>query len=153
MTWWRQTFSSKDRGWFWLVFLGWTSMAALAFFPASFWFEVERVHVFDTRDGRSPAMYVDRTIRRPFVARWLVTVMREGRDGFFSTYCPPAPGRNDYRPGSGLPDELDLEWWIAPAKCALIPGRYQVRTVWTMEFPGIMPEKQVRATSNIFTVN
>ena len=139
----------RDWNWFYIVPALWVTLGVVAFFPASYWFSVDRIRVFDTTQGVPPRMEIDRTIRRPFNAEWLVTVMREGKDGFY-TFCT-AKGENDYRPSSAFPDVLDLDWWTWPNKCPLPPGRYLIKTIWRLSIPG-MPEKNVLAQSNIFTV-
>lgn len=119
--------------------------------PANYWYEVRSVHVHDTVEGVSPAIDLDRSIRRPFSASWIVTVMRQGARGDFFTACT-ARGMNDYRPGNILPPDLDLDWWTQPRRCALVPGSYRVHVVWHLRIDG-WPAKAVRATSNVFTVS
>lgn len=119
--------------------------------PAEFWFEVRSVHVHDTVAGVSPRMDLDRVIRRPFNARWIVTVMREGPGGGFYTHCT-AVGNHDYRPENILPPDLDLDWWTWPRVCELPPGSFRVNAAWFMRIDG-WPPKTVRAGSNVFVVS
>ncbi len=119
--------------------------------PAEFWFEVRSVYILDTVEGTSPAMDLDRVIRRPFNGRWIVTVMRKGPGGAFYTHCT-ASGTHDYRPENALPPDLDLDWWTWPRVCGLTPGIYRVHAAWFLRIDG-WPTKSVRTTSNAFTVS
>lgn len=118
--------------------------------PAEFWFEVRSVHIHDTVAGVSPRMDLDRVIRRPFSARWIVTVMRERPEGGFFTHCSAA-GVHDYRPENVLPPDLDLDWWTWPRVCELRPARYRVHAAWYLQIDG-WPPKTVRTQSNVFEV-
>jgi hypothetical protein len=121
--------------------------------PIEFWFEVRSVVVSPVQAGEIPHVQVDRMIRRPFTANWIVTLRRGEGDGF-SVYCS-RQGRNDYRPFAELPPETDLNWWmdIPPKdKCpVLLPGTYIVTFAWQIEIEGIAP-RIVRIDSNIFEV-
>ncbi|WP_127524092.1 hypothetical protein [Mesorhizobium sp. Z1-4] len=139
-TWWRFV-------WFLAVFG--SLVAVLALPPASFWFDVERVHVHDAVEGSTPLMDVDRTIKRPFRGHWVATVMRKSGNGFY-TFCT-ANGENDYSPEAQFPDIIDLNWWTWPTRCVLPVGTYQLRTLWTIE-PAIFPTKELRITSNVFRI-
>ena len=127
--------------------LFWT---AAHLWPASWWFSVERVVVFDAPAGASVVMQADRTIRRPFAARWHVLVRRATPTGW-GIVCA-ASGGGDYRPDATLPDPLTLHWWTN-GQCPMIqePGQYMVSTIWTIS-AGITGDKRVLAESNIFTV-
>lgn len=118
--------------------------------PPEFWFEVRSVEIADTVVGTSPRMDLDRVIRRPFSARWIVTVMREGPGGGFYTSCT-AVGSHDYRPENALPPDLDLDWWTWPRVCDLPVGTYRVHAAWFLRVDS-WPPKSVRTQSNVFTV-
>ncbi|MCV0395497.1 MAG: hypothetical protein K5872_22375 [Rhizobiaceae bacterium] len=139
-------------GWNWLyiVIAGWATVIAMAAVPASWWFEVHRVHVHDGVALMPPVMEVERTIHYPFRGRWIVTVLRQRKDGRFYTYCT-ARGVNDYQPDNDLPEVVDLDWWTGWRKCPLPEGRYVVKTLWTIH-PQVLPDKEVRVTSNVFEV-
>ena len=121
--------------------------------PVSRWFEVHGVSVSDTAMGSSPKVTVDRQIHRPFTGSWTVTLRRELGDGF--TAVCTRNGRNDYRPGSALPADTDLRWWMAippgPECRRITPGRYIVTILWRVEAEGL-PSKVVRAESNVFEI-
>lgn len=119
-------------------------------FPPSYWFELDRVYVHDTVEGKPALMEIDRTIHRPVTMEWTVEVNRETMGGFYA-YCVQS-GQNDYRPGSSLPapTELNLDWWTWPRKCDLPAGRYQVETTYRIRFT--LFEFIIRNTSNTFTV-
>lgn len=135
----------------WLFFIGaiWLALAVVVLWPASWWFSVESLTVLDADQGNSPVVILDRTIRREFHGQWVVTVMRQGTNGFY-THCT-AGGENDYRPDAALPDVVDLDWWMTPTRCSLPPGLYYVKTLWTINRPGL-PAKEVRVQSNVFKV-
>jgi hypothetical protein len=121
--------------------------------PIAFWFEVRSVEVSSIHAGEIPRVQVDRTIRRPFTAEWIVTLRRMEEDGF-SVFCS-RQGRNDYRPFAELPAQTDLNWWmdIPPnEQCPpLVPGNYIMTFAWQVEIEGI-PPRSVRIDSNIFEV-
>lgn len=124
-----------------------------ALLPIEWWFEVRSVEVRSTRLGEMPRVLVDRSIRRPFTANWIVTVRRSEEEGF-AAVCS-REGRDDYRPLAELPNETDLNWWldVPPNEACpvLIPGRYIVTFAWQIEIEGISP-RVVRFDSNIFEV-
>jgi hypothetical protein len=117
--------------------------------PASLWFEVRDVHVFDSVETASPAIRVDWVIRRPFEARWVAEVEQQVRDGWLVT-CT-ASGQNNYKPDAPLSLDVDLDWWTWPTKCRLPPGRYRVDTVWQLDLDWL-GVKTVRNLSNAFEV-
>ena len=121
----------------------------LAYPPASWVLEVNKVAVEDSRVGVTPIMRVDRIIHRDFEGEWTVTVMKKGERGFYA-FCT-ARGANDYRTDSELPDDLDLDWWTWPTKCTLPAGTYRLKTLWVIHLP-IFPDKEVRVLSNVFKV-
>lgn len=141
----------SDRHWWMIIVMLWVSVTAAPNFklilPASYWFSVDQVHVFDTTTGQSPLMAVERTIRRPFKARWIAEVERWNGSRFILVSQCTGRGENNYSPENDLPDPLRLDWWIYPATCDLAPGQYRVETRW--ELSG---GQQVRALSNIFMV-
>lgn len=118
--------------------------------PASWWFSVDRVVVFDAPAGAPVVMQASRTIRRPFTAEWNVLVRRATPSGW-EIVCT-ASGGGDYRPDAALPDPLTLHWWTN-GQCPVIgqSGQYMVSTIWTIG-AGIAGDKRVLAESNIFTV-
>lgn len=140
----------------WFVFVTgcWAALAWFAGYaqmmPASHWFRVDRVEVLDADALSIPPMIVERQIRRPFRATWVVTVMREGGGGFY-TFCT-ARGENDYLPENTLPEDLNLDWWTWPHHCSLPAGRYYVNTAWTL-YPAGYPPKEVRIRSNTFAMH
>ena len=136
-----------DRVWIAFILLGWLWLG----WPASFWFEVDSVYVDDTVVGEAPHMQVERNIHRAFHADWIVTVMRINASGQPVTWCPAASGHNDYTPEAALPEPLTPDWWMWPAKCALLPGHYVLRTTWTIRPTWTLP-RVVRTQSNVFLV-
>ena len=140
----------RPRSWVIFIAAGWLILLAPVVIPASFWLTVDKVFVHDTVAGSTPLMDVERTIHRQFRAKWIATVLREGRFGTFSAFCS-ARGVNDYRPDNDLPDVVDLNWWTWPTRCVLPEGRYVLHTLWTIEAP-FFPDKEVRIESNVFAI-
>lgn len=119
------------------------------FVPVSFWFEVRSVHVFDAPAGEDPRMAVDRTIHRPFTARYIAIVRRRGENGF-SHFCSGSD-TTDYQPDAAFPDPLTLSWWTWPKRCALPPGTYRLDTLWRIETQtGVV--RDLRNRSNEFRI-
>lgn len=144
----RQTVSIAGASLLFALLLGlYTSVTQL--WPTSFWFEVRSVHINDTVAGTPATMDVDRTVHRPFHARWVAEVERE-TDGAFAAACT-ASGENNYNPEAAFPTPLDLDWWTWPIECRPGPGRYQVETRWTIVSP-FWPDKEIVFRSNTFTI-
>lgn len=128
--------------------------------PASWWFEVTKIEVSDgTTEDACVAMDVDRVINREFAADWLVTIMRENKDGTFSTFRTFPWGWNDYDMGASLPDDLNICWWTYNKKLGvpydehavfLPEGNYRLRTLWVLDVAG--EPRRVPKTSNRFTI-
>lgn len=122
-----------------------------AFVPTSYWFDAKDIHIEDTVEGVPPKIEVEREIKRPFRARWLVTILFKDMNGDFFTYCWTR-GENDYRPDNALPPDIDLAWWLGSRnRCHLLPGIYKVNTIWTLEIEG-HEIREVRISSNEFEV-
>ena len=128
----------------------WLGFSAIAFWPASWWLRIDNLTILDGKVGVSPVVVVDRTIRREFRAQWVVTVLRQGRSGFYA-FCT-GRGENDYQPTTVLPDVVDLRWWTESERCDLPAGTYYVRTLWTI-YPAGLPAKTIRAQSNVFRIS
>lgn len=144
----------SETTWWKSLFVAWAVLIAMPAFeriiPASYWFTVDSVHVFDTQAGADPVLTVKRHITRPFKATWLVEVERETSKKTFFAVCT-GQGTNLYRTDNELPEgeALNLEWWIGK-RCNLRPGRYRIDTQWTFVNQG---GQAVRAVSNVFTVH
>jgi len=126
---------------------GWWAVHVLP--PASYWFSVRQVAIFDAPVGAAVVMEVDRTIARPFTAEWRILVRRLDGDQW-EVVCA-ARGGGDYRPDAKLPSPLTLDWWTE-GQCGQPPeGSIMVSTVWTINtaFPGV---RTVVAESNVFRV-
>lgn len=131
-----------------LAWLGWVAITQL--WPASWWLEVPMVRVQDGRAGQPIYLFVDRTIHRPFIARW-AAVVRLQEHGRTEVACA-ADAMSDYRPDSALPAKVTLDWWTAGRCATLAPGRYALTTVWEIQGTALLPDKQVKAVSNLFEV-
>ena len=136
----------------WLTAIGVVIVGVVAvayLLPASLWFTVASINVSNSTVGIPPAMVVDQTIARPFLADWTVTVMRRSQNGFYAE-CS-AHGQTDYSPDSKLPKDLNLDWWTWPEKCPLREGEYYIRNLWDLRVLNGLT-KEVRITSNIFQI-
>lgn len=132
------------------VFL--TLYAAAHLWPASFWFEVISVRAGPSKAGHVVPMLVDRTIHRPFLGEWTVSVKRFVSVGWVN-HCT-ASGRAHYEKGAELPTDLDLNWWTNGACQTLPEGRYAIETTWHIQPTfAVLPERRVNAKSNIFEVS
>lgn len=108
------------------------AQAALASIPpASWWLSVGDMRAEDGPAGAPVILHVDRAIRRPFRGEWAV-VVRSAETLATSAACPPARGGSGYSPDARLPAPLTLDWWRDGAPCDLPPGRYTLRTCWTI---------------------
>lgn len=118
--------------------------------PAEWWIRVDKISVEDG-NGIDSKMVVDRTIVRPFVGIWSMSLMRRGPDGSFYTVCV-ARSDADLRAGQGLPEDLTVGKWLRLAQgCDFRPGIYKVRVLWIVASPYFV-RKEVRAESNSFVV-
>lgn len=133
-----------------LIMLVWLFIyASVHLWPASWWFEVNTLSAGPAQAYKPVPMTVDRKINRHFTGTWYVTVRQWGDRGW-SSYCS-ATGSNAYQPEAVLPDRLTLEWWT-DGRCSMLPaGRYTVETTWIVH-GGPLPDKTIRAKSNIFEV-
>lgn len=135
-----------------LAMLAFAAYLVVSYWPASWWYSVRSVVVFDSVVGADVLMQVDRTIHRPFVGEWSVLVRRQTPDGEGWEIVCVAHGRSNYRPDARLPDPLTLDWWTA-GQCPRPPaGRILISTIWTID-SGIGRTKAVVAESNFFTVH
>lgn len=129
----------------------WISVLVLIqFWPASWWMEVQSVHVADTKAGDPVVMHVQREIHRDFSGTWGVSVrVMDAGKGFVACSASAISG---YKEGADLPDALTLSWWTN-GHCNTLPvGVYIVQTVWQVHGDGILPAKTITATSNLFKV-
>lgn len=109
----------------------------LAAYPrASFWYQVNDIVVFDTPVGEEVVMDVERTIRRPFTARWSVLVRELSDENGWEIVCT-AQGSGNYRPDAVLPNPTTLGWWTDGQCATLEPGYYMISTVWRIDVPTI----------------
>lgn len=122
----------------------------LLLWPTSYWIEVRDIVVRSNSVGQPLSMVVDRTVNRPFLGIWQVTIRQWDGAGWL-TWCN-ASGSSNYRPDARYPVNLSLQWWT-DGQCHPIPqGRYKVTTAWRIEGAGILPNKVVTIDSNIFEV-
>lgn len=132
-------------------FLLLASTSVIALWPASFWYEVNAVRVFDTKSGDPVIMAVDRKIHRDFRGEWIASIRRLESIGWVA-FCQ-AEGKANYAKDSQLPEPLTLKWWTHPNCNQLPPGKYVMRTSWVVKGVGIFPDKEVQADSNIFQIS
>ena len=125
-------------------------LATVQLWPASWWMEVQSVHVKDTKVGDPILMHVQRDIHRDFSGTWGVSVrVMDAGKGYVVCSESVVSG---YQKGADLPDTLTLSWWTN-GQCNTLPvGVYIVQTVWQVHGSGILPAKTINATSNLFKV-
>ncbi len=138
----------------WSVFviaLAWLAYQAVTYlWPASWWMEVPVVRVQDSKVGKPVYVFVDRTIKREFTAQWTAVVRAE--DNRTVQIVCAADALSDYRPGASMPAKLTLEWWTN-GRCPTLPnGRYVLTTLWLIRGNALLPDKEVKAVSNVFEV-
>ena len=129
----------------------WISVLALIqLWPASWWMEVQSIHVADTKAGEPILMHVEREIHRDFSGTWGVSVRVMGA-GHGYVVCSES-AVSGYLKGADLPNTLTLAWWTN-GQCSTLPvGVYIVQTVWQVHGSGILSAKTINATSNLFKV-
>jgi len=111
--------------------------------PAYHWLKVDRVEVLSSVEGQPILMEYQREIRRPFVGDWRVKVWRvEGQE--VTPVCTTPISRENYKPGTKLPDPVTLEWFAyTDPDCYQLPaGDYQMEVVWDVN-PGSFWERTV----------
>jgi hypothetical protein len=129
----------------WAAFMSFTHWA-----PASWWLDVQRVHVPTAKAGQPIRMEVSRAIKRDIVATWTVSIRTA--DANARVVCDTSRKNSNYRVGANLPDPLTLHWWTSGACDTLPPGRYWIATDWDIQPSGIWPGKRVSADSKPFEV-
>jgi hypothetical protein len=116
------------------------------------WYEVRAVTVMDAVEGDTVQVTVQRSIRRPFTAEWVVTVRKLTAEGLRST-CT-GHGRSQYLEELVQLTTVTLEWWMGrDHPCVLKPGRYVVDSIWTLDLPSFNRPREVAVRSNVFTVS
>ena len=136
--------------WLVVIWLGLLlSPNAYYFLPGSYWFFVDSIKIENTTIRRSPLTLVDRTIKRPFHAKWIVTLKMQNANGGWYHYCNGV-GENDYRTTVVLKPDLDLAWWME-RDCGLLPGKYRAEFLWNIQMPN-GKIKSIRRNSNVFEV-
>jgi hypothetical protein len=78
--------------------------------------------------------------------------VREIRNGKNVLTCN-ASEQADYQVGTDLPEILTLGWWTDGKCVTLPPGSYIVNSTWNIHGTGLLPNKAVTATSNIFEIH
>lgn len=133
------------------ICIGWLlTLTITHLWPASYWLEVNSVHVADSQANKPVVMYVDRKIHRDFIGIWGVTV-RSIQDTGVHIACASS-ALSDYKEGTKLPEVVTLGWWTN-GKCETLPvGVYIVQTTWQIQGNGFFPTKIVSQTSNPFKI-
>jgi hypothetical protein len=130
--------------------LCWVGFMTITFnWPASFWMEVRAIELVQAKAGHPVIMMVDRTIKRDFVASWVVSVRRA--ENGMDLVCVGS-GTSNYRSGAEVPKSLTLGWWTGGGCNTLEPGRYFVATDWRIHPQGIFPAKSIKFDSGPFEV-
>lgn len=118
--------------------------------PPNAWIAISEIFVPDHKVGEDPLIIYDRTIRQDFTGMWVVEVQKEEPGALFSPVCV-GTGVTNYSTDVVLPERRVALSWYVGKNCNLGPGRYRLRSTWTIQMPD-WPEKKSTNTSNIFTV-
>jgi len=124
--------------------------------PISRYYDLRSVTIRDAVEGTSPAMIVDRTIKRDFRGRYEVQILKvEGSELVAFWGCGDHVSRwRTYRADASLPADLNLDWWldIPPNReCELRPGQYRIVTTVFVQTP-FKGEVSLERQSNLFTI-
>ena len=120
--------------------------------PATWWYEPGQIVIADAHVGEDPVVSINRTIHRSFDGRYTVSIWKDPPDGHMT--C----GGSDYlryRGGLFEPHESPLTKWADDEWCGRLPaGKYYAEVCWTVLRPffGIIPDKTVCTTSNMFSI-
>lgn len=120
--------------------------------PARYWYEPTEIQISDARAGEEPVVSINRTIKHSFDGRYAVSIWRDPPDGHVA--CAGSDTLR-YRGGLYEPHEAPLTQWADDAWCGRLPtGDYYAEVCWTVLRPfwGIVPDKTICTTSNIFTI-
>ena len=126
-------------------------LAALQFWPASYWLEVSTVQINSGHDSLDLDMLVDRKIKRSFNGATAIAI-REWQGAWVVVCSGQSGGGGDFLAGARMPKRLTLGMWTAGQCLPLRPGQYTVSKTWTIQSLGLMPDKTVTQTSNAFNV-
>jgi len=131
--------------------LAFAGTAWRAFMPGTYWLVVDRLVIPDLTEGDPVVMELERTIKRPFQADWIVTLRVSTPKGL-EQVCE-ARGASNYLTTAVLPRPLTLHWWMGrePVACPMPPGQYVVDAVWIID-DGIWGSKPITFASRVFTV-
>lgn len=149
----RAMLSHKGMFWWVLLPLAIALYTAAWLTPARWWYQPGSVVIADTPQGQDPVVSINRTIKRDFDGRYTVSIWKDPPDGHVA--CAGSDSLR-YRGGLYAPHEAPLTQWADDPWCArLAPGRYYAEACWTILRPwwGIVPDKTICITSNIFTVH
>jgi hypothetical protein len=123
-------------------------MKVVDLIPASEWLEVDSIFVYNgPPDTDYVLMDVDRDIKRPFAADWIVELEAK-RGNRYALVCARR-GSNDYSTDAVLPAHLSLSWWMNSDTCIIPSGTYRIVTRWDLN---IGSGKVVRKKSNDFNI-
>lgn len=126
-------------------------LAALQFWPASYWLTVKSVQVKNGKPSTDLEMVIDRNIKRSFNGESAIAVRKW--EGEWVVVCIGKGGGGEYRAGARLPKKVTLGMWTELSLChPMAPGLYTVSKTWTIQSLGLMPDKYVTQTSNQFEV-
>lgn len=126
-------------------------LAALQFWPASYWLVVKSVQVESGKPSTELVMRVDRKVKRSFNGESAIAIRKW--EGEWVVICVGKGGGGEYIAGSKLPKRVTLGMWTELSSChPLAPGLYTVSKTWTIQSLGLMPDKYVTQISNQFEV-
>lgn len=142
------------RALFWWLILPLAIIAYTAawLIPARYWYEPGSIQIADAQVGGDPVVAINRTIHSSFDGRYTVSIWKDPPDGHVA--CAGSDTLR-YRGGLFEPHEAPLTQWADDEWCARLPaGKYYAEVCWTVLRPfwGIVPDKTICATSNMFSI-
>ena len=120
------------------------------FFPTSYWYEIKKINIQDSKVGQPINMVINRSINRDFIGTRAVIVRRMS-EGAGDIVCVDSSLKN-YQVGEKLPANLTLGWWSNGTCTTFDEGAYMVTTIVHISVPNILQPKTVVHESNIFRV-
>ena len=124
--------------------------ACAYFFPASYWYEIKKINIQDSKTGQSISMVINREINRDFIGTRSVIVRRMS-EGTGDIVCADSSLKN-YQVGEKLPANLTLGWWSNGTCVTLDEGAYMVTTIVNISVPSVLQPKTVVYESNVFRI-
>jgi len=138
--------------WFFVFPIALVLYTAAWLVPATWWYEPGRISISDAQVGEEPIVSITRTIHRSFDGMYSVSIWKDPPDGHMT--CGGSDNLR-YRGGLFEPHEAPITQWADDEWCGRLPvGKYYAEVCWTVirPFGGLLPDKVVCTTSNMFSI-